>query len=267
MIKLFELVKKGSKMAENLVGSGIEGISSVEGVSTVENLSLENVDYIKSIEGLQHLPYEMSSLAERMQSLRTLETRMAEIQGRPPVRVVFEEMDSAGFYVPSEQCLHVNIEHVKDPRYRLEVIDTIAHEGQHALQHFAVEHPELFPHLQDVIPYWRANMANAYFEPKYIGEVFGPEFYYNQPLELNAWERGMQIRQLFDSPFKGFDSVLESGIAKIEVNVQKSFSESIVDWVQDAGERLRDYFRDICSPANLRIAARAGLISLTHHRV
>lgn len=260
-------------MTENLIGSemvsGIEGISSVEGMSTVENLSLESVDYIKSIEGLQRALYETSSLEARMQSLRTLEARMAEIQGRPPVKVAFEEMgaDTAGFYDPREQCLHVNIEHVKDPRYRLDVIDTIAHEGQHAFQHFAVEHPELFPHLQDVIPYWKANMTNAYFEPKYIGEVFGPEFYYNQPLELNAWERGMQIRQLFNPPFSAFDSFLESGIAKIEVNAQKSSFESIVDWVQDAGERLRDYFRDICSPANLRIAARASLMALAHHRV
>jgi hypothetical protein len=91
--------------------------------------------------------------------------------------------------------------------------------------------------------------------------VFGPEFYYNQPLELNAWERGMQIRQLFDSPFKGFDSVLESGIAKIEVNVQKSFSENVVDWVQDVGERLKDYFNDICSPPTLRNLARIGVMT------
>ena len=72
-------------MTENLIGSempsGIEGISSVEGMSTVENLSLESVDYIKSIEGLQRALYETSSLEARMQSLRTLEARMAEIQG------------------------------------------------------------------------------------------------------------------------------------------------------------------------------------------
>ena len=34
-----------------------------------------------------------------------------------------------------------------------------------------------------------------------------------------------------------------------------------------AGERLKDYFLDRCSSANLRIAARAGLMALTHHRV
>lgn len=249
------------------ISSGLEGVSSLENMSTVENLSLENVEYIKSIEGLQSVIYETSNLAERMQALRTLETRLAEIQGRPPVRVVFEEMDAAGFYDPREQCLHINIEHVKDPQYRLEVIDTIAHEGQHALQHFAVEHPELFPQLRDVIPYWRANMTNAYFEPKYIGEVFGPEFYYNQPLELNAWERGMQIREVFDGPFREFDYILENGIAKVEANTEGSCAERISDWVQDAGERLKDYFRDICSPANLRMAARAGLMALAHHRV
>ncbi len=248
------------------IPSAFEGLS-LENSSTLENLSLENVDYIQSIEGLHYGRYEMGTLEDRMRSLRTLEARLAEIQGRPPVKVVFEEMEYAGYYDHNERCLHVNIEQVKDPRYRLDVIDTIAHEGQHALQHFAVEHPELFPKLKEVIPYWRANMDNAYFEPKYIGEIFGPEFYYNQPLELNAWERGAQIQALFGNKFEEFDNILANGIAKVELGHRESLLEGVTGWIQDTGERLKGYFQDICSPTTLRNLVRIGIMSIAHHRV
>lgn len=254
----YEDVESTSSRIEN-----VENVS-LEGLSTVENLSLENIDYLKSIEGLQYEAFKNDTIEGRQKSLQTLEKRLAEIEGRPPVKIVFMELgkDSCGFYSDSERCMYINSEHVKDPRYRLEVIDTVAHEGQHALQHFAVEHPEQFPQYKEVIPYWRANSA-AYIPPE-IAKFLGYEYYYNQPKELNAWERGPQISALFKNKFETFDNMLESAFSRVETDHAESYLGKAINTVKTCADRLIGAFSGM-SDVQFRQMLRAGAMTLAHH--
>lgn len=241
----------------------LEGLSP-QMYSTLENLSLESVEYLQSIEGLHTVNYELSSIEERILSLQTLETRLAELQGRPPVELVFEPMDGtqAGYFDPLTKSIHVNMEHVINPDYRLYVIDTIAHEGQHALQSFAVEHPESFPELASDIPYWEANMDNAYFSSKHIGEEFGEEYYHNQPIELNAWQRGAQIQSLFNDGESLYftDTEIEQGILKLEAQ-SLAHKEGVLT---NAYERLKNYVDDAIQSGKLVDVIRLGVKSIAH---
>lgn len=243
-----------------------EGIGPLEGSETtsLETFSIENVEYLQSIEGLQPSNWEGLKPAERLGALRTLESRLAEIQGRPPLPVVAEEMDSAGFF--DGEALHVNIEHINDPSYRLEVIDTVAHEGRHAYQHYAVTHPGFHPNTQEVV-YWAANQQ-AYFHPKEIAGRFGAEYYMYQPVELDAWRYGEMTQNVFaeiqdDNPFRKFDAMLDSAFAKVESNAQRP---SLLDRAGDLWTRIKSGLDSIISPATQRNIMRAGVMAIAHHR-
>jgi len=51
------------------------------------------------------------------------------------------------------------VEQLGDAKSRLELIDTIAHEGRHAYQHYAIEHPGFHPNTHEVDA-WRENFKN-----------------------------------------------------------------------------------------------------------
>ena len=244
----------------------LEGVGPLEGRETtqLETFSLENKEYLRSIEGLKPGIWSEMQPNERLDALRTLESRLAEIQGRPPLPVVAESMENAGFF--DGEALHVNIEHIQDPAYRLEVIDTIAHEGRHAYQHYAVTHPGFHPNTQEVI-YWAAN-EHAYFQPKEIGEKFGPEYYLCQPTELDAWRYGAMTQDVFaelpsESPFAKFNAQLETAFAKVENNVQHS---SLLERAGDLWSRIKSELDSFISPSMQRNILRAGVMALAHHR-
>lgn len=246
--------------------TNLEGIGLLEGAETtsLETFSIENIEYLQSIEGLKQDVWKELQPCERLDALRTLESRLAEIQGRPPLPVVAESMDSAGFF--DGEALHINVEHINDPTYRLEVIDTVAHEGRHAYQHYAVTHPGFHPNAQEVL-YWAANQQ-SYFHPKEIWGRFGLEYYMNQPVELDAWRYGEMTQNVFteikdDSPFRKFDSMLDSAFAKVECNEQRP---SLLDRAGDLWTRIKSGLDSIISPATQRNILRAGAMAIAHHR-
>ena len=75
---------------------------------------------------------------------------------------------------------------------RLDVIDTIAHEGRHAYQHYAVEHPGFHPDEHEV-EYWRANFE-TYLQPN----LYGFDAYWMQPVEVDARRYGGVVSALFE---------------------------------------------------------------------
>jgi|GEM_PF-6855437 len=246
----------------------LEGVGALERPETtqLETFSVENKEYLRSIEGLKPGIWSEMTQNERLNALRTLESRLAEIQGRPPLPVVAEAMreGEAGFF--DGKALHVNIEHLKNPAYRLEVIDTIAHEGRHAYQYYAVRHPGFHPNTQEVI-YWAAN-EHAYFHPKQIGEKFGPEYYLCQPTELDAWRYGAMTQDVFaelpsESPFAKFNAQLETAFAKVENNVQHP---SLLERAGDLWSRIISGLDSFISPSMQRNILRAGVMALAHHR-
>ena len=247
--------------------ANLEAIGPLEGLETtsLETFSPESVEYLQSIEGLKPENWMELQPYERLEVLRTLESRLAEIQGRPPLPVVAEPMDFSGFF--DGEALHVNVEHINDPSYRLEVIDTVAHEGRHAYQQYAVAHPGFHPNAQEVL-YWAANQQ-SYFQPKEIGGRFGPEYYMNQPVELDAWRYGEMTRNVFsefgdDSPFGEFDSMLETSFAKVEGNACRS---SLLEQAGDLWTRIKSGLDELISPATQMNILRAAAMAIAHHRV
>lgn len=243
-----------------------EGIGPLERSETtsLESFSIENIEYLQSIEELQSSNWEGLKPTERLDALRTLESRLAEMQGRPPLPIVAEKMDSAGFF--DGNALHINLEHINDPSYRLEVIDTVAHEGRHAYQYYAVTHPGFHPNTQEVV-YWAANQQ-AYFHPKEIAGRFGAEYYMYQPVELDAWRYGEMTQNVFselqdNNSFRKFDSILESAFAKVENNVERP---SLLDCAGDMWSRIKSGLDSIISPATQRNILRNAVMAIAHYR-
>jgi hypothetical protein len=84
--------------------------------------------------------------------------------------------------------MHLNPELLADSRNLTKAVDTIAHEGRHAYQHYAIEHPGFHPDAAQTSA-WAANFHNYL-----TAEQYGFEAYRNQPVEADAWAFGQAIR-------------------------------------------------------------------------
>ena len=163
----------------------IEEFSVRELQSKVEDLTVDDFEYLHATEGLSPDQWEGLSVNERLETLQTLEDKLAEIQGRPPVAVLASETPGEnGHYDPATRTITLNIEQLNDADCRMSLIDTIAHEGRHAYQHYAVEHPGFHGNHKEVSA-WRENFKN------YVdGHKDGLLAYRLQPLEADAWRYG-----------------------------------------------------------------------------
>lgn len=170
-----------------------DGVLETFGVTpTVEGLSSSDIEYLSATEGLSERKWETLGPVERLNALQTLEDKLAEIQHRPPYQVVVETMAPNDYGYFDGNAIHINATHVVNPGFRLEAIDTIAHEGRHAYQEYAVTHPGFHPDAKEV-EYWAANQ-DAYMRGDLAVKTFGFEFYANQPVELDAVKYATIVR-------------------------------------------------------------------------
>ena len=202
--------------------------------TAMETFSVENVEYLQSIEGLKAENWVELQPYERLDVLRTLESRLAEIQGRPPLPVEAEALDEGMCGYCDGEALHINIEHIQDPAYLSEVTNTVAHEGRHAYQFYAIEHPGFHPNLQEV-QYWAAN-GQHYLNSR----EFGSEYYMSQPMELDAWRYGDMVEGIFaefqkEKSFWDFDSIWDSFFAKVGNDAS---SPALIARADNSGERI-----------------------------
>lgn len=125
---------------------------------------------------------------QRLEVLREVEGRMAVIQRRPPVEVGAEHMKEGMFggYSPQDNAIRVSEEHLHSNDVR-EVVDTMVHEGRHAYQQYAVDHPG-FHSNQAEVDGWRYNIDH--YLP---AEVVGQRRYMQQPIEADAFAYGNEI--------------------------------------------------------------------------
>lgn len=141
------------------------------------------VDEISQVEGIQPEVWENLNAGERLGVLQSIEDRMAEIQGRPPVPISACEMDASTFGGWNGQTIELNTSHLQSDMSVSEFIDTIVHEGRHAFQDYAIQNPGV---VSDV------GIVNAWAENRIPGnylraEEYGQELYLAQPLEADAW--------------------------------------------------------------------------------
>lgn len=172
--------------------SSMEGLRLSECTPDLEGLTSSDFEYLHATEGLSPKEWEGLAPTERLEALQTIECKLAEIQGRDPVRVLASTIPGEnGHYDPLTRTITVNVEQLSDAKARLELIDTIAHEGRHAYQHYAIEHPGFHPNKQEVDA-WRENFKN-YRD----GKKFGFLDYRLQPVEADAWNFGHLVKDAF----------------------------------------------------------------------
>ena len=136
----------------------------------------------------------------RWKCLQALENHFAAEQGRPAATILPDSPVNLnggyGGYVPDQNAIHINRDLVECGRLigpvdkmhpassdaNMQLFDTVAHEGYHAYQTYAVKHPG-FHADENQVKEWAMNKAK-YF---YNGEE-----YLIQPLERDAWRYGSE---------------------------------------------------------------------------
>lgn len=155
-------------------------------------LSLEALEYVGNITELYPEVWQGLELDERIGAMKELESRLSLVELRPVVPLSFENLGEGVCGYFDGQMIHVNMNILSDSS-PLEAIDTVAHEGRHAYQHYAVSNPEIHDDPKEVA-LWAEN-----FKSYISAEMYGYELYRNQPVEADAWEYGETIRKIFDT--------------------------------------------------------------------
>ena len=124
--------------------------------------------------------------ADKEQALQNIENSYATQQGRPPCRIVATDMEDSrmtGKYVNEEKVIYINKALLTSQwEDRFNAVDTVIHEGRHAYQHYAVEHPGFHPNEIEVTK-WKEDFAC------YIKSDKAPPYMYRfQAVERDAFE-------------------------------------------------------------------------------
>ena len=132
----------------------------------------------------------------RCKAIQALENDFAYQQGRPAKEVVVAPLENGlygGWSAKQDKILfnenlvkygslYNDMYSVAMPDANMQIFDTVAHEGYHAFQSFALEHPELYSNKQQLRE-WALN------EGKYYEKG---DQYLIQPQERDAWTYGYQ---------------------------------------------------------------------------
>ena len=150
----------------------------------------EGSDVLRNTEGLREDRWSTLDVTDRLGVLSDVEARMANMQGRPPVPVTMESMAPAeyGGYSSDQRQITLNENHLSgDTMPATEFADTIVHEGRHAYQDYAVQHPG-FVSDQKTVDAWADNQSH-YRDM----QTYGADRYREQPLEKDAWEYAERV--------------------------------------------------------------------------
>jgi len=159
-------------------------------LSTSEQIE-KAAEMLRDVKGLTPEEWEELSVEERLEVLQQVENVLAEVQGRPPVSLV--QADPApgvrGQCVVSDPPVHmvIDIDQLKSGNLH-QVLDTVAHEGRHTYQWYAIHHPGFHPDEAEVNS-WRDNWLNNYANSRKVGY----KRYRNQPIEADAFDYGDQF--------------------------------------------------------------------------
>jgi len=143
---------------------------------------------LQEVEALRPEAWSQLEQPERLEVLQGIESRVAEIQGRPAVAITSQEMEPGCFggYTRGEG-ISLSEEHLMSEDIG-EIVDTVIHEGRHAYQDHAIQTPGFLPD-ESLAAIWRENWDNYL-----TAEEYGQELYVSQPIESDAWEYSARIR-------------------------------------------------------------------------
>lgn len=160
--------------------------------------------------------WKQLSYDERCDCIRELEGRFAQEQGRPAKDIEFVPMEGGryGGWSKQDDRIYINDTLVRDDAFQVkgrlvsqedanyQLYDTVAHEGYHAYQDYALENPGVHPDQQQ-LEEWRLNAESAYPQGRYESNYYSfdtdRDRYRLQPLERDAFEYGnSRTREAFD---------------------------------------------------------------------
>lgn len=184
--------------------------------------------------------------------LQQLENHFAAEQGRPAVKVLpissKEVRGDYGGYDPDKNVIYINrdlveygtlvgpvdINHPTQLDANMQLFDTIAHEGYHAYQGYAIKHPGFHKDMKQVKE-WAINDRNV----KYFRR--GDE-YLVQPRERDAWKYGSEkTREAFDEIEKYYGT--EPGRAIIRNTRSNLTNEDVMIIFDTKGDFYKEFYR------------------------
>ena len=128
----------------------------------------------------------------KCQAVQALEQDFAYQQHRPPKQVIPTKTPYFGYWSPQDNAIHINTDLLSQgklsnslwenpmPDANFQVFDTIAHEGYHAYQSYALQHPNIHADKAQ-LRQWALNQGKYYPDGNR---------YYIQPTERDAWKYG-----------------------------------------------------------------------------
>ena len=146
------------------------------------------VESLSGVEELSPESWEVLDSNERLNTLQNVENQMAEIQERPALEVISQDLPDTVFGGYNGQNICINGNHLEGSQPVDEMFDTIVHEGRHAYQDYAIENPGVV-NDNSITNAWAENRGN------YLSaELYGQEIYQSQPLENDAWTYAEDIK-------------------------------------------------------------------------
>ncbi len=144
---------------------------------------------LRDVERIRPAVWETLDAPQRLAALQGVEDIMAAIQRRPKIPIIAQEMGSGEFGAFDGERVVVNVRHLLGDMPVEEIVDTIAHEGRHAYQQYAVENAGIVAD-ESVTRAWAENLAH-YLD----AETYGQARYEGQPIERDAWSYAERIRR------------------------------------------------------------------------
>lgn len=133
------------------------------------------------------------SQSQKMDFLKKIEANLAAQQGRPITSMRYstdsDELGEStlGQYRPGSNPPEMVInQKLLSGGFLPDLLDTVAHEGRHAYQHYAITHDGFHPNQAEVSQ-WRENMMPGNYVD---GTKVGYHFYRNQPIEADSFAYG-----------------------------------------------------------------------------
>jgi len=160
----------------------------------LEMQAREAAERFRQMPELKQENWQQLDAGQRLATLQTVEKQMAEIQGRPAMPVSSVEMSSNTFGQYNGSEIQVNGWTLSDSAmHATEFLDTVIHEGRHAYQDYAIQHPGVEGD-PDLVHSWTENFQPGnYLTP----EEFGQELYVRQPVEADAWSYAARMIEEF----------------------------------------------------------------------
>lgn len=183
-----ELSQQGRASIQGMYDASAEKAIPTEVTDDTQKQIDEGIDQLKGIEDIRPNVWIEASETERLGALQQVESSMADIQGRPALDVISNQMPQNTFGFFDGNSINISADGLRSDDVA-ENVDTVVHEGRHAYQLYAVEHPGFHANNYEVEA-WSDNFDN------YLrAEDYGQEVYATQPVESDAFAYGSAIRQ------------------------------------------------------------------------